>query len=58
MLDECRIYYHRNKGMLKKIDHFEKSHTPDQVISYYTQGSFIFQIVNRALRTQNIEIIV
>ncbi|CAF2033272.1 unnamed protein product [Rotaria magnacalcarata] len=57
MLDECRLFYRRSTGMLKKIDDFEKKYTPEKAIDYYTQNSFPYRIINRALRTLNIDII-
>ncbi|CAM4964962.1 unnamed protein product [Rotaria socialis] len=57
MLDEYRLFYRRSTGMLKEIDAFEKDYTPEKAIDYYTQDSFTYRIINRVLRTRNIDII-
>ncbi|CAF4426091.1 unnamed protein product, partial [Rotaria sp. Silwood2] len=56
MLNECRSYYRNDSLMLKKVDEFENNYAPDKAINYYSQDSFIYRIVNCALRTQNIDI--
>ncbi|UJR19936.1 hypothetical protein I4U23_023068 [Adineta vaga] len=55
MIDKCRLYYRRNPNELKKIDEFEKYYTPDQAIKWYTRDSFIYKLVNKALRTEDID---
>jgi hypothetical protein len=58
MLDECRSFYRQNPKMLRKIDDFEKNYTPDQALKYYCQDSFVYRIINCALRTHDINIII
>ena len=58
MLEECRSFYRRGQGTLKAIDSFEKDYTADDAIQYYSQDSFVYRIINCALRTHNINIIV
>ncbi|CAF1372779.1 unnamed protein product, partial [Rotaria sp. Silwood1] len=57
MLDECRIYYKNNHYMLKQIDDFAQNCNSYSAIREYTRDSFLYRITNRALRTQNMEII-
>ena len=57
MFDECRAYYKNNTHMLKEIDRFALSYKPENVIYEYTRDSFIYRILNHALRVQDLEII-
>ena len=50
---ECRRRYKNNKSQQKKIDEFEKNYKSSSAISWYTRDSFLYRIVNKALRTQN-----
>ncbi|CAF1515965.1 unnamed protein product [Didymodactylos carnosus] len=56
MLNECRSYYKDNKTELIKIEQFHNCYSPDQVIKWYTKQSFVHRLVNKALRTENIDI--
>ncbi|CAF1125144.1 unnamed protein product [Adineta steineri] len=55
MLEKFRLYYRTNKPYLSKIDEFEQTYTTNDAIKWYTKGTFLFKIVNQALRTQDIE---
>jgi hypothetical protein len=57
MIAECRLYYKNNSLELKKIDEFEMDYSPETVIRWYTRDSFVYRLVNKALRTLNIDII-
>ncbi|CAF1469972.1 unnamed protein product, partial [Rotaria sordida] len=57
MIAECRLYYKSNPVELKKIDEFENDYCPETVINWYTRDSFVYRLVNKALRTLNIDII-
>ncbi|CAF1345482.1 unnamed protein product [Adineta steineri] len=57
MIAECRLYYQNNAVQLKEIDEFENNYCSDTVIYWYTRDSFVYRIVNKALRTLNIDII-
>ena len=57
MFDECRAYYKNNAHMLKEIDRFALSYKPENVIYEYTRDSFVYRILNHALRVQDLEII-
>ncbi|CAF4061081.1 unnamed protein product, partial [Rotaria sp. Silwood1] len=56
-LNEARHFYRSNSTMIGKIDDFERNYKPDEALCWYTQGSFVYQTINKALRTQNIVII-
>ncbi|CAF3532636.1 unnamed protein product [Rotaria socialis] len=57
MIAECRLYYNNNPAELKKIDEFENDYSPEMAIKWYTRDSFVYRLVNKALRTLNIDII-
>ncbi|CAF3425281.1 unnamed protein product [Rotaria sp. Silwood2] len=57
MIAECRLYYTNNPAELKKIDEFENNYCPETVINWYTRDSFVYRLVNKALRMLNIDII-
>ncbi|CAF5119280.1 unnamed protein product, partial [Rotaria sp. Silwood1] len=57
MIHECERQYCGNSAQLAKINEFEKTYKPSDAIHWYTRDSFVYRIINRALRTQNIDII-
>ncbi|CAF1060994.1 unnamed protein product [Adineta steineri] len=57
MINECRVIYHQDEIEQKKIDDFEQNYKPEKAIWWYTYDSCIYRLLNKALRTQNIEII-
>ncbi len=52
-----RVWYHENHAQLHTIDKFERDYDRSSPIWWYTKESFIFSMLNRALRTQDIDII-
>ncbi|CAM4814458.1 unnamed protein product [Rotaria magnacalcarata] len=57
MVDECKRLYSDNEVQLDQINEFAATYTPEQAVRWYTRDSFLYRIVNRALRTQNIDTI-
>ncbi|CAF1486514.1 unnamed protein product [Adineta steineri] len=57
MFDYCRVYYQNNCRTVEKIDELEQRYNADNAIHEYTRDSFLYRIVNHALRTQDMEII-
>ncbi|CAF4414072.1 unnamed protein product, partial [Adineta steineri] len=57
MLDMRRDYYKNNKHELKKIKEFQKSYTRDKAIEWYTDECFLYKLLNKALRTEDIELL-
>ncbi|CAF0830058.1 unnamed protein product [Adineta steineri] len=55
MIDECRLHYANNKIEEKKINDFATEYTPKSAISWYTRDSFLYRLLNKALRTENID---
>lgn len=57
LVEFCREHFHDNKGELKIIDEFGREYHKREPIWWYTRECFTYQILNRALRTVDIEII-
>jgi tetratricopeptide (TPR) repeat protein len=57
MIVECRANYHNDEIEKKKIHDFELNYAPAKAFWWYTSDSFVYRLLNKALRTQNIEII-
>jgi tetratricopeptide (TPR) repeat protein len=57
-VDYCRYEHAEDAITLRTIDRFEHDYCQDRVIYWYSQPCFFFELRNRSLRTQNIEILV
>ena len=57
MFHECREYYRNNRRMIEQINQFQQTYRPDYAIYEYTRDSFLYRIVNHALRTKNMIIV-
>ncbi|CAF1419904.1 unnamed protein product [Adineta steineri] len=57
MLNMCRDYYNQNKKELKKIEEFQNTYTHDKAIEWYTDECFLYKLLNKALRTEDIELL-
>ncbi|CAF3609892.1 unnamed protein product [Rotaria socialis] len=49
-----REYYRGNRREYKTITEFEKSYDSDKSIYWYTKDSFLYRLVNKALRTEDV----
>ena len=56
-IEFCRIQYNNNQVQLQVIDQFDQNYHAHSPIWWYTKESFIYSVLNTALRTQDIEII-
>ncbi|CAF1285147.1 unnamed protein product [Rotaria sordida] len=57
MLDTCREYCALNQIEMRKIKQFELTYDANQAIEWYTHNSFVYRLVNKGLRTEDVEII-
>ncbi|CAF1038837.1 unnamed protein product [Adineta steineri] len=57
MIRECRLHFANDPKKLEQIDEFAQTYNPSEAIKWYTKDSFLFQIVNKVIRTQSSEII-
>ncbi|UJR12445.1 hypothetical protein I4U23_016621 [Adineta vaga] len=55
MLNKCRLYYRDNTQQLRNIDAFEKTYSGDNAIEWYTKDTFIYKIVNKTLRSEDVQ---
>lgn len=55
MIAKCRCYYRGNQKEMKNIDEFEKDYQSNQAVKWYTRDSFIYKLINKALRTEDID---
>jgi hypothetical protein len=55
MIQSCQSYYRHNRAELAKIEEFRETYDPKNAIQWYTKDSFIYRMVNKALRTENIK---
>ena len=51
LADYCRRFYRDNIRELDVINEFEKSYRAKSVIQWYTRNCFVYNMLNRALRT-------
>ncbi|CAF1414193.1 unnamed protein product [Rotaria sp. Silwood1] len=54
MLRECRAYYRNDVVQLAQINEFERKYQSKDAIRWYTKPGFLFYLVNKALRSQDI----
>ena len=57
LIDEWRLVYRNNAVQTGFIDEFEATYDPSNAIYWYTRDTFLFKMVNIALRTENIVVI-
>src|SRR5689334_1223472 len=50
----CKIEYKDNKSELAILREFEEDYSAEKALWRYTHDSFLYKILNRALRIQNI----
>ncbi|CAF1501102.1 unnamed protein product, partial [Didymodactylos carnosus] len=55
MIEKCRSYYRGNRKEMENIDLFEQSYKDSESIPWYTKESFLYKLVNKALRTEDVE---
>ncbi len=56
-LQLCEEEYKDNKSELAVIHEFEQNYNAGKVLRWYTRQSFLFRILNKALRIQNIDVL-
>ena len=54
LINYCRQYYHENEEELKFIDEFQNAYIPENAIQWYTKESFLYRLLNKTLRTEDI----
>ncbi|CAF0998044.1 unnamed protein product [Didymodactylos carnosus] len=57
MLERSRFYYSHDPIELAKIDQFEATYKSNSALRWYTKDSFLFRLLNMALRNENVDMI-
>ncbi|CAF3892273.1 unnamed protein product [Rotaria sp. Silwood1] len=57
MIDTCINYYQTNHIMLNKIKKIEDTYQSIDAIRWYTENSFIYNLLNKALRTEDVQLL-
>jgi hypothetical protein len=55
MIAEFRRVYSNNESFLLDIDTFEQTYHSDAALRWYTIDSFLFRLINKALRSSDVE---
>ncbi|CAF3409601.1 unnamed protein product [Rotaria socialis] len=53
----CRKSYKDNEKELDNVNRFDREYCPSQAITWYTSDCFLYRVLNKALRVQNINIL-
>jgi archaellum biogenesis ATPase FlaH len=56
MLNKCKDYHRRNEKQIVVIDSFGETYNSNEAIQWYTKESFLYHLVNRAFRTEDVEL--
>ena len=51
----CQLYYRDNPRILKDINQFIENYHQDECIKWYTRETFVYKMINKALRTEDID---
>ncbi|CAF3225635.1 unnamed protein product [Rotaria socialis] len=57
MIDICKDYYRGNKREMRAIEEFEETYRPEVAINWYSKESFVYKLINKALRTEDIDLL-
>ncbi|CAF3976332.1 unnamed protein product [Rotaria sp. Silwood1] len=57
MINLCRKQYKNNEKVLKQIEEFSINYDKDHASEWYSKDIFLFRLLNRALRTENFDVI-
>ena len=57
MIEKCSDYYRSNQAELRRIEQFRMTYAMEKSIEWYTTDSFVYRIVNKVLRTEDIELL-
>ncbi|CAF1615986.1 unnamed protein product [Rotaria sp. Silwood1] len=55
MIDVCRYYYRGNIKEQRLIDEFEREYRPEDAIRWYSKDSFLYRMINKALRSEDLD---
>jgi hypothetical protein len=53
----CKQHYKNNAGELGIIEEFERDYSSNRSVWWYTRESFVYRLLNKALRVQDIDLL-
>jgi len=53
----CEKEYSGNTVSLTNLEEFKQTYSPEEAFLWYTKESFVYRLLNKALRTQNIDLL-
>lgn len=57
LLSTCREAYQNNSSELRIVKQFEREYSPNKALWWYTRPSFLYRMLNKAFRVQNIDLL-
>ncbi|CAF0868367.1 unnamed protein product [Adineta ricciae] len=57
MVSKCKEFYRGNLVELANINEFDMTYKPDEAIQWYTKECFLYRFINKALRTEDVNIL-
>ncbi len=57
LIERCYNEYNDNEKELALVQEFESKYSPNNALWWYTRESFVHKMLNKALRTQDIELL-
>lgn len=55
LVEYCRKMYATNPVQLNIVDEFERDYDQSKAIHWYTKDTFLYKLINKALRTRHVE---
>jgi hypothetical protein len=56
-ITRCSELFKNNPSELKKLEDFHLEYKAKEALQWYTKDSFLYRLVNKALRTQNMDLL-
>ncbi|CAF3891911.1 unnamed protein product, partial [Rotaria sp. Silwood1] len=57
MIQICKDYYHGNTKEIELIHQFEQNYQSKDALLWYSKRTFIYKLINKALRTKHIDLL-
>lgn len=57
LINLCKEHYKNNPSEINIIEEFDKYYSSEQAVWWYTRDSFLYLLLNKALRRQNIDLL-
>ncbi|CAF3732894.1 unnamed protein product [Rotaria sp. Silwood1] len=58
LINLCKQIYDGNKLELRNVEEFEQTYTPETAVWWYTKQCFLYKLLNKALRAQDIDMLI